>query len=177
MQPRVLIPAGAIARRVAVLGRELARRHAGGSPLLIALLDGACCFAADLARAIPLPGLELRFVHAASYRGTSSSGAVELGALPALGGRTVILVDDILDTGLTLAAATTACRAAGAARVETCVLLDKPARRAIAGLPRADLVGFTIPDRFVVGYGLDLDGRWRHLPAVCCLEDGLPDRT
>lgn len=174
MQPRVLIPADAIARRVAALGAELGRRHHGGSPLLVALLDGACCFAADLARAIPLPGLELRFVRASSYRGTSSTGTVELGALPALSGRAVILADDILDTGLTLAAAVAACRTAGATRIETCVLLDKPARRAVAGLARADLVGFSIPDRFVVGYGLDLDGRWRHLPAVCVLDGGVP---
>jgi hypoxanthine phosphoribosyltransferase len=86
--------------------------------------------------------------------------------VPDLHGRTVVLVDDILDTGLTLAAASNAARVAGAAGVFTCVLLDKPARRRPEGLPAADLVGFRIPDRFVVGYGLDHDGRWRQLPFI-----------
>lgn len=168
--PAPLISAAAIARRVAWLGAELTRRHAGSEPVMLALLDGACCFAADLARAVAIPALELRFARASSYRGTASTGTVDLAALPAVAGRPVVLVDDILDTGLTLAAAVAALGAAGAAGITTCVLLDKPARRDPRGLARADLVGFTIPDRFVVGYGLDLDGRWRHLPAVCTLD-------
>lgn len=165
--PPVLIPADAIARRVRALADEVSNRlRAAPAPLLLVLMDGAFVFAADLARSVHLPGLELRFVRASSYRGTSSSGNVDLGPLPDLAGRSVVLVDDILDTGLTLAAARCAALAAGAREVLVCVLLDKPARRREGGLATADLVGFRIPDRFVVGYGLDLDGRWRELPYV-----------
>lgn len=166
--PRVLIPADAIARRVTALGDELTERlRAEQAPLLLVLMDGAFVFAADLVRAVHLPGLELRFVRASSYRGgTVSSGQVDLGPLPDLRGRSVVMVDDILDTGLTLAATRDAALASGAASVAACVLLDKPSRRKPGGLPTAELVGFRIPDRFVVGYGLDLDGRWRELPYV-----------
>jgi hypoxanthine phosphoribosyltransferase len=166
--PPVLIPADAIARRVASLGDELGAALRGAErPLLLVLMDGAFVFAADLARTLHRPDLELRFVRAASYgAGTSSSGTVDLQPLGDLHGRTVVLVDDILDTGRTLAAASGAALAAGALRVLVCVLLDKPARRAPGGLATADLVGFTIPDRFVVGYGLDHAGRWRQLPYI-----------
>jgi hypoxanthine phosphoribosyltransferase len=166
-QPTVLIPADAIARRVAALAAEATARLAGSErPLVLVLMDGAFVFAADLVRAIHRPDLELRFVRASSYRGTTSSGQVALEPMPDLHGRTVMLVDDILDTGLTLAAARSAAAAACARDIVVCVLLDKPARRRAGGLPHADLVGFTIPDRFVVGYGLDHDGRWRQLPYI-----------
>jgi len=166
--PPVLIPADAIARRVAALADELAARLRGcEAPLLLVLMDGAFVFAADLVRRLHRPDLELRFVRASSYRGgLSTSGSVDLEPMPDLHGRTVVLVDDILDTGLTLAAARTAALAACARTVHVCVLLDKPARRRSGGLPSADLVGFTIPDRFVVGYGLDHEGHWRQLPYV-----------
>ncbi len=165
--PPVLIPADAIARRVRALGDDLTSLlRTDSAPILLVLMDGAFVFAADLARSVHLPGLELRFVRASSYRGTSSGGTVQLGPLPDLRQRSVVLVDDILDTGLTLAAMRSAALAAGARRVLACVLLDKPARRRPEGLVEADLVGFRIPDAFVVGYGLDLDGRWRELPYI-----------
>jgi hypoxanthine phosphoribosyltransferase len=161
----LLIPPAAIARRIAWLGAAIAARRPGPDPLLVALLDGAAPFATDLARAIPVP-VELCFRRASSYRGTASTGTVHLEPAPACAGRAVILIDDILDTGRTLAAAKAALETAGAASVLTCVLLDKPARRVPGGLPRADLVGFTIPDRFVIGYGLDLDGKFRERPGI-----------
>lgn len=176
MQPRPLIRASAIRRRVAQLGSELSRAYAGRSPLMLALMDGAFCFAADLSRAVALPGLELAFLRVRSYRGTASSGEVRMDGLPDLAGEHVLIVDDILDSGRTLAAVRAAVEAAGAESVAVCVLLDKPARRVPDGLARADWTGFTIPDAFVVGCGLDLDGRWRHLPDVCVLDE-LPPET
>jgi hypoxanthine phosphoribosyltransferase len=166
--PPVLIPAEALACRVAALGDDLTVRLRGSTaPLMLVLMDGAFVFAADLARAVHRPDLELRFVRASSYHGrTTSSGTVSLEPMPDLHGRMVVLVDDILDTGRTLAVTKRAAHAACASTVLTCVLLDKPARRQPDGLAQADMVGFTIPDRFVVGYGLDQDGRFRQLPYI-----------
>ncbi len=174
MQPQSLISAVEIQTRVTALGAQIAADHCAGAgtagdPLtLVAVMDGAFLFAADLARAIRIPDLRLHFVRASSYRGTVSSGTVAHETLPDLAGRDVLVVDDILDTGRTLAAVLASC--AGAARVRTCVLLDKPDRRVPGGLASADYTGFTIADRFVVGYGLDLDGRYRHLPEVCTMD-------
>lgn len=137
MNPVPLIRAARIRGRVRQLGRELAGSFAGpvvGNlgrvPAIVALLDGSFCFVADLVRAIPVPDLRLHFARAASYHGgTESSGSVALHALPNGVGADVLVVDDILDTGRTLAAVVAALKAGGAARVRTCVLLDKPARR------------------------------------------------
>ncbi len=171
--PLPLIGAETIARRVRALGAGIAgewlARAQGGPPVMLALMDGACCFAADLMRALPVPALRVVFRRASSYRGTVSGGAVAMEGLPELAGARVLIVDDILDSGRTLAAARAAVVAGGAAEVRTCVLLDKPARRVAGTLAAADWTGFTIPDRFVVGYELDFDGRWRHLPDVCVI--------
>ncbi|MBA3937388.1 MAG: hypoxanthine phosphoribosyltransferase [Planctomycetes bacterium] len=176
MQPQSLISAVEIQSRVTALGAQIAAEHAAGQGAggagdtltLVAVMDGAFLFAADLARAIRIPDLRLHFVRASSYRGLVSSGSVAHEVLPDLAGRDVLVVDDILDTGRTLAAVLASCT--GAARLRTCVLLDKPARRVPGGLASADYTGFTIADRFVVGYGLDLDGRYRHLPEVCTMD-------
>ncbi len=170
MSPTPLIPAAAVAERIAALGAELLPRLVGRDVTFLVLMDGAFLFAADLVRHLPLPGLRLAFRKASSYRGTSSTGTVTLDDLPDFTGRLVVVVDDIIDSGLTLSAAVAAARVAGASTVLTCILLDKPSRRVPGGLPAADLTGFTIPDRFVVGFGLDLDGAWRHLPDVCTLD-------
>jgi hypoxanthine phosphoribosyltransferase len=175
---RPLIRADRLRARVRQLGRRLASDLAGyhpeRPPVLLALLDGSFCFVADLARCVPLPDLRLTFLRASSYGdATTSRGTVSLGALPECRERTVVVVDDILDTGRTLHTVCAALREAGAAAVRTCVLLDKPARREVfdaSGPVRADYVGFTIPDAFVVGYGLDFAGRYRHLPDICVVE-------
>ncbi|MCS6969430.1 MAG: phosphoribosyltransferase family protein [Planctomycetes bacterium] len=170
--PQPLITAAQLARRVAALGAACAAQLAAErEPLALIILDGAAVFAADLLRHCPLPQLTVASLRVASYgQGTAPQGVPRVvGELPPLRGRTVLVIDDILDTGLTLACVQRALREAGAARLVTCVLLDKPARRHPAGLARADLVGFTIPPRFVVGYGLDHGGRWRHLPYLGAL--------
>jgi hypoxanthine phosphoribosyltransferase len=174
MQPRPLISAARLARRVRQLGAEITAAYAGRDPTLLVVMDGAMCFACDLARAIRLPGLEMAFLRVRSYQGTRAAGPPQLGPIPDLVAEHVLVVDDILDTGLTLQAVVSAATAAGATSVSVAVALDKPSRRLPAGLARAQWVGFTIPDVFVVGYGLDLDGRWRHLPDVCTLDPSEP---
>ena len=149
-EPRPFISAQRIAARNRQLGQSLTQHYAGQNLLVLPLLSGACCFVADLVRQIQLPDLELQFIAASSYVGTESSGTVRLGALPDVTDRTVLVVDDILD-GRTLERTMSAIANAGAKQVASCVLLDKPARR-VAHI-HADWVGFTIPDRFVVGYG------------------------
>ena len=171
--PPVLIPASDIAKRVQELGAAITAQRTGAPLVILALMDGAFVFAADLARYITAPDLRLVFRRASSYRGTVSTGQVALEAPPELHGADVWVVDDILDTGRTLAAAVAACQVAGAASVRVCVCLDKPSCREPDGLPYADLVGFDIPNAFVIGYGLDLDGRFRHLPDVCILDGPL----
>lgn len=162
----VLFPADLIRRRVDELARAItADLGACDDLLLLAVADGALVFAADLMRALPL---RLRFatVKLSSYGGaTASTGEVRLlGELPAVAGRTVLVVEDILDTGLTLNALHARLLAAGAAAVHTVVLLDKPAGRRQPFVP--DYVGFRCPDAFVVGYGLDFDGLYRNLPDI-----------
>jgi hypoxanthine phosphoribosyltransferase len=168
MTPIPLIRARSLRSRVRTLAQRICADHRTGTLVLLVIMDGAFCFVADLVRSIDLPDVRLHFVRASSYGGgTVSRGQVDLGAIPDLGGQQVVVADDILDTGRTLARVVAAC---GSARsVRTCVLLDKPARRASDGLAAADYVGFTIADAFVVGYGLDHDGRYRHLPDVCVL--------
>jgi hypoxanthine phosphoribosyltransferase len=160
-----------IGARVQALADEIASRQPlNGEPLvLVGVLRGAIPFVTDLSRALEERGIALAidYVRAASYvAGTISSGAVALEghlSIP-LHGRDVLIVDDILDTGLTLAAILSAFASARPRRLASCVLLDKHARRVNA--LRADFVGFACPDSFVVGYGMDLDGRFRELPFI-----------
>lgn len=164
-----VLRARAIDHRVKELGQQISTDYHGQSVTVLALLDGAYCFVADLVRCIELPDLRLHFARASSYgTGTTSRGKVALDPLPDLRGQTVLVVDDILDTGRTLQAVTQALEGA---TLRTCVLLDKPTRRVPDGLQCADYIGFTIPDVFVVGYGLDHGGKHRHLPDICALTE------
>lgn len=161
-----IIRSGRIQGRVTQLGRAISQDYAIKPPLLLPLLDGAVLFAADLMRAIRLPGLTVEFARASSWHGgMQSSGSVELGALPDVRGRDVLIVDDILDSGRTLVRVRDAVLAAGAERVRSCVCCDKPGGREVD--IQADYVGFVVPTLFLVGYGLDYDGRYRHLPDIC----------
>jgi hypoxanthine phosphoribosyltransferase len=164
----VLFDEASVARRVAELAAEIATTLP--EPFtVVGLLKGAFVFVADLVRALDRagrrPGVE--FLQVSSYGlGQQSSGSVKvIGGMPAsVEGQTVLLVDDIQDTGRTIAYTKALLEQNGASRVWTCALLDKPSRRVQGG--DADFTGFVIPDVFVVGYGIDYAERYRHLPYI-----------
>jgi len=164
-----LFAAEDIAVRVRELGQAVRARWPGRPVTLLGILKGAAVFLADLGRIVGEPA-DFAFVRARSYEGETSTGRVELGPLAVedVAGRRVVVVDTILDTGRTLAAVMEEVRARGAEEVASCVLLDKPSRREVE--IEADFVGRTIPDRFVVGYGLDHDGEFRTLPYLGVLD-------
>lgn len=148
------------------------RREFRGQPLtVVGVLTGSIMVVADLIRRLDGP-VNVSMVWASSYRGTATSpGALDLrlDLLPDLAGQHVLLVDDIFDTGRTLKALLDELRRRGAASVRSLVLLRKAGRAEVAIEP--DFVGFEIPDKFVVGYGLDFDGALRHLPHLAALDD------
>lgn len=166
MTLETLYSAEDLASRTRELAEDVRRTHPGGRLVVVVVLRGAFVFAADLVRALWPLDLVVDFVALASYEGTESSGRVELVSdlREDVAGAHVLVVEDICDTGLTLAFLVETLRARRPASVRTCVMLDKPSRRTVDF--RTDFTGFTIPDRFVVGYGLDLDGRYRNLPEI-----------
>jgi hypoxanthine phosphoribosyltransferase len=166
----VLVSAEDLQRRVVELGEEISRDYAERSLLLVGVLKGAVFFVSDLMRYIEVP-VEVDFMAVASYgSATDSSGVVRiLKDLDAsIEGRDVLIVEDIVDSGLTLQYLMRNLGSRNPRTLEVCALLTKPARRKV-DLPTR-YVGFEIPDRFVVGYGLDYDERHRNLPFVAALE-------
>lgn len=167
---KVLLTRGQIAQRVAQLGDQISRDYRGKDLVLVGVLKGGIVFLADLMRAITVPH-RFDLVEASSYgASTTSSGHVEISRsvrLP-LHGRDVLVVEDILDTGLTCQAIVREMERCGAQTVALCVFLSKRKERSVAVKPR--YVGFEIPDRFVVGYGLDYDDRYRHIDCVAILK-------
>jgi hypoxanthine phosphoribosyltransferase len=161
----VLISRQSIARRVRSLARQIEKDFAGRDLVIVALLNGTVVFLADLLRQLSLP-LRLDFIGVSSYGGGTESAELVFTKELRLdvSGRDVLLVDDILDTGKTLFRVSAKLRRLGPRQIKICVLLDKPSRRVekIA----ADYIGFTIPNHFVVGYGLDYAERYRNLPFV-----------
>ncbi len=164
----VVVSTVALRRRVRALGRAVAADYAGRDLHLITILRGGLIFLTDLARAIDLP-LTLDTLSISSYT-AQTSGIVRLtkDLDDPIAGRHVLIVEDIIDTGLTLAYIRRNLLARQPASLAICTLLDKPHRRLI-DLP-IDYTGFTIPDAFVVGYGLDWRGRYRNLPYVGVLK-------
>jgi len=164
----ILLDAQAIARRVRELGKQLTSDYRGRRPVFVALLKGSFMFLADLIRQVDLP-LEIDFLGLASYGAGTAPGVVRV--LKNLGAevaeRDVLIVDDICDTGHSLAAACQLIADRRPTSLKVCVLLDKPSRRQVEFHP--DYVGFEIPDRFVVGYGLDHAERYRNLPYVAAI--------
>ena len=167
----VLIDDAAIQSRVRELARELRARYEPGTPVhFIAVLKGAFMFLADLIRAMEGP-VTCDFIAVSSYgSGTSSSGEVRLqkDLDRSIEGRDVVIVEDIVDTGLTLSYLQEILRAREPRSLATACLLSKPSRRKID--VRVEHIGFTIDDRFVVGYGLDFDEHHRNLPYIGVLE-------
>jgi len=167
---RILFREDEIVAGVERLAVDLSRFYSGRRLTVVAVLKGSIVFAADLVRRLPLP-LELAFVSAESYAGGTSPGELSVNLFPSQGelaDRDVLLVDDILDTGRTLGRLIEEMRSRGARDVRTCVLLDKTVRREADLQP--DWRCFEVGDAFVVGYGLDLAGRYRNLPFVAALK-------
>jgi hypoxanthine phosphoribosyltransferase len=167
---RVLVSAEQIQKRIAEMGAEIDRDYPGGEPVyLIAVLKGAFIFMADLSRAMKTPA-RIEFIGISSYgKGKTSSGQVQLTKdLDApIEGHHVIIVEDILDTGITLNYLTTLMAQRKPKSLRIVTLLDKPERR--QSPVKANYIGFTIPDEFVVGYGLDYAEDYRNLKDVCVM--------
>ena len=167
----VLISKEEIQQRIQVLGAEIARDYAGLNPLLIGVLKGACTFLSDLMRAAAIP-LAVEFMAISSYgAGMRTSGEVRIlkDLDVAIEGRHILVVEDIVDTGLTLSYMLANLKSRGAASVKLAALLDKFERRE-KEVP-IDYLGFQIPDKFVVGYGLDYADRYRNLPFIGVLKN------
>jgi hypoxanthine phosphoribosyltransferase len=169
----ILIEEDALQGRIAELGAEISRDYAGRDLLLVGVLKGAVFFLADLMRELAVP-CEIDFMAISSYgAGTDSSGVVRI--LKDLdiniSGRDVLVVEDIIDSGLTLSYLMRSLTARKPASLEVCTLLTKPERREVDVPVR--YVGFEIPNKFVIGYGLDFDQRYRNLPYVAVLHPDL----
>ena len=166
---RIIITQARLARRIRDFSRQIERDHTGRELVVVSLLNGTVLFLADLIRHLNLP-LRLDFIGVSSYGAGTTSGELVFTKELRLDvrGRDVLLVDDILDTGRTMKRVLGKLRQLKPRRIRTCVLLDKPSRR--VENVRADYVGFTIPDLFVIGYGLDYAERYRNLPFVGVLK-------
>ena len=168
---RVLITQEEIAGRVRELAQALSRDYAGKDPLLVGVLKGAVVFLADLMRAVDIP-LAADYIAVSSYGGsTRSSGVVKIAAdlSTSIEGRHVVIVEDIIDTGRTISYLKRNLETRHPASLRVMALLDKVERREVD--VALDYVGFTIPNEFVVGYGLDYRGLYRNLPCIAALEE------
>ena len=169
----VLVQPDELRARVTELGGQISRDYDGRDLLLVGVLKGAVFFLSDLMRQIDIP-VEVDFMAVASYGSqTDSSGVVRIlkDLDAAIEGRDVLIVEDIVDSGLTLQYLMRNLGARNPATLEVCALLTKPERRKVEVLPK--YVGFEIPDRFAIGYGLDHAERYRNLPYVAALNEGL----
>ena len=166
----LLYTAEEIRQRVAELGKQITEDYAGKEPLFVGILKGSFVFMADLVRAVDLPG-EVDFMQVSSYgSGTTTTGAVKIiqDLSKSIEGKDLIIVEDILDTGVTLTYLTQFLRDRKPASIRIAALLDKVDRRTTD--IKADYAGFVIPDAFVVGHGLDYDQKYRCLPNIGVLK-------
>lgn len=172
----VLFTEEEIQEKVAQLGRQIMADYEGEDLLVVGILKGAFIFMADLVRKIDIP-LELDFMSVSSYgSSTTSSGEVRImkDLDYSIENKSVLIVEDIVDTGLTLNYICEILKKRGPKSVKICCLLDKPSRRKSPIKP--DYVGYSIPDEFVVGYGLDYAGQYRGYPAVCILKPSVYEK-
>ena len=168
---RVLLTEDQIKARVRELGAELMRDYEDKNPVFVGVLKGVVVFYADMIRAFDAP-CQLDFMWVSSYQGTQSTGnmVVRKDVTTDLTGRHVVILEDILDTGRSLRLVVDHLKSKGAASVKICTLLDKPEGRVPGYEIQAEYTGFSIPNAFVVGYGLDYDEKYRNLPYVGILK-------
>jgi len=170
-QPKILISRKKVAEAVARLASEIDRNYQGKQPLLIGILKGSFVFMADLIRQLDLP-LEIDFVKLYSYGvGKETSGKVRVvqGLKNPIKGKDVLVIEDIVDTGITTSFFLDYLKKKKPASLKLCALLNKPSRRCVP-VP-IDYLGFTVPDRFIVGYGIDFNEQFRYSPDICFMED------
>jgi len=169
-EPQVLFAREEVEAAVNRLATEVRRDYQGKRPLLIGVLKGSFVFMADLIRLLDFP-LEVEFITLSSYgRGRSTPGAIKVvkGLRAEVKGRDVLVIEDIVDTGHTISFLLDYLKKKKPASLRLCALTDKPSRREV---PVAiDYLGFTVPDKFIVGYGIDWDERFRYLPEICFVE-------
>jgi hypoxanthine phosphoribosyltransferase len=166
----VLFTQEQIIQTISRLAAEIKRDYQGKQPLLVAILKGSFVFLADLIRELDMP-LEVDFVKLSSYgSGKTTSGKVKMvqGLNTPIQERDVLIVEDIVDTGLTLSSLLEHLRRKKPASLKLCALADKPSRRKVP--VTIDYLGLTVPDKFIVGYGIDWDEKFRYLPNICILD-------
>ena len=169
-QPKVLFSEDEIKQAVARLAAEIRQDYQGKQPLLIGILKGSFVFMADLIRQLELP-VEVDFVKLSSYgAGKETSGKVKVvqGLKTPIKERDVLVVEDIVDTGLTLSFLLDYLRKKKPASLRLCALTDKPSRRQVP--VTINYLGFTVPDKFIVGYGIDWNEKFRYLPDICFID-------
>jgi len=160
-----LFDEAAIAKRVEELGKQITKDHAGEELVVVGVLKGSFIFVADLIRKIDLP-IEVEFIGVSSYEGTKSTGEVRITSdlYSEIKGRNVLLVEDIVDTGRTIDFLLETLNVRGPKSLKICTLLSKPEAHVMKH--EIDYVGFEITNEFVIGYGLDLDGKYREIPFI-----------
>jgi len=168
---RVLLTEEQIKARIAEMGAEISKEYEGKDPVVLGVLKGVVVFYADMIRQITVP-CQLDFMRISSYQGTNSTGnmIVRQDLSADIQGRHVLILEDIFDTGNSLDFTVKYLQKRNPASLKICTLLDKPERRNPNVTLEADWVGFTIPNEFVVGYGLDYDEKYRNLPFVGILK-------
>ena len=170
-EPHILFDRQEIKVTVRRLASEISKDYRNQNPILLGILTGSFVFLADLIRHLHFP-LEVDFIGLSSYgHSTQTSGKIRVGKKldRPIQGRNVLVVEDIVDTGLTIAFLLDYLQRRKPASVKLCALTDKPARRKVP--VKIDYLGFTVPNKFLVGYGLDADQKFRNLPDICYLED------
>ena len=174
---QILITEEQIRNRIAELGRELTAEYAGKNPVIVGVLKGVVVFYADMVRQIKVP-CQMDFMWLSSYQGTNSTGGmvVKRDVTVDVKDRHVLILEDIYDTGNSLDFTYRHLLSKGPASLKICTLLDKPERRKPGITLKPDYVGFTVPNEFVVGYGLDYNEQYRNLPYVGVLKSGVYEK-